>query len=127
MKAADWAKQYEPGLQADFLKAFADETATLVTERTKNSGVVTKSDKKVDTKPAAIEGVVREQRQKWQAVVRKVNDSSLTNELFDNSILAVHLPEVAKVVSTYHASRQRKQEEGAPQDGRKLAQSVMRV
>jgi hypothetical protein len=91
MKAKDWVARFDTDKQEEFFKAYAEETAKLIDERTKNSGIYVKGDKAVNTRPDAIVGALREQRQKWNAICQKTN-GSLTTRMFDTQILGLCAP-----------------------------------
>ena len=96
MKSAAWAQKIN-GVAAGEIPAvfqeYAEETRQLIAERTKGSGVFgEKENEKVDTRPSVIDGVLREQRQKWMAICRQTR--SLTTQMFDNDIVGFFMPEV---------------------------------
>jgi hypothetical protein len=131
LKAKEWAEKFNTGKPEEFLKDYAEETSKLIAERTKGSGVVTLSDgqTKTDTKPAVVDGVLREQRQKWQAICSKVG-GSLTTEMFEVEILGVHLPAVVTEQRKWAESKNTKQgkkTEVIPkgESGRKLADALV--
>jgi hypothetical protein len=130
LKSADWVKRFDKTKQEEFLKAYAEETAKLITERTAKSGVVTLRDgkTKVDTKYGATEGVLREQRQKWAAVCNKLNDSSLTTNLFDTLIMGTHLPDVITSLKAHAEHTVKESDKVQPVEkgvaGRKLADAA---
>jgi hypothetical protein len=126
MKAKEWAKVFKDNTE-DFCKVYAEETARVVAERTKGSGIITlANDKKIDSKLTATDGAIREQRQKWGAICRALGEaSSLTTEMFDNAVLT-QLPDVVAVHKAYKESLLKKEEKDKPEDvkagkpGRKL-------
>ena len=129
MKAKQWAERFSTADGQDqldvLLKAYAEETAELIAARSKNSGtIVLEKDKKLDTKPTAIEGAVREQRQKWQAVCRQ--HGSLSTDYFDTVIMGQYLAQVVTEQAKWKESLNKKNEpEAKPEgDGRKLATSL---
>lgn len=90
MRAKEWLAKFEEDKQEEFFKAYAEETLKLISERTKGSGVYVNGDKTVNTRPDAIVGALREQRQKWNAICQKTN-GSLTTEMFDTQVVGLHL------------------------------------
>jgi hypothetical protein len=110
MKAKEWAKIFK-GNTEHFCKVYAEETAKVVAERTKGSGIITlANDKKVDTKLAATDGALREQRHKWAAICRALGEaSSLTTEMFDKAVLT-QLPDVLTIHKAYQESLLKKDE-----------------
>jgi hypothetical protein len=130
LKSKDWVSKYDKTKQEEFLKAYAEETAKLIAERTAKSGVVTLRDgkTKVDTKYGATEGVLREQRQKWTAVCNKLNDSSLTTNLFDTLIMGTHLPDVIASLKAHSERTAKESDKAQPVEkgvaGRKLADAA---
>jgi hypothetical protein len=111
MRAKEWASKFEQDKLQEFIQAYAEETAKVVAERTKGSGIITlANDKKVDTKLAATDGALREQRHKWAAICRALGEaSSLTTEMFDKAVLT-QLPDVLTVHKAYQESLLKKDE-----------------
>lgn len=79
--------------------------------------------KKLDTKPAAVDGVLREQRQKWQSVCRDPRLSYLTTEMFEIEILSKHLQDVLTAQQKWATAKNKNTTEGET-DGRKLAEAL---
>jgi hypothetical protein len=131
MKATEWVARFNPDKQEEFLKAYAEETANLIADRTKGSGVYQSGEKKVDTRPTAIDGALREQRQKWQAICFKTS-GSLTTEMFDTQVVGLHLPDVALAQQKWRENKNKPvedQETAKPEEvaagnvGRKLVKA----
>ena len=102
MKAKEWAAKLKdsPETRDETLKAFVEEIGAVAKQR---GGSVN-----------AIEGAVREQRTKWQAVCREYPDVAATT--FD-SLLETHGPDYKKAVEAAKAQAARRGEEG-PRGGR---------
>jgi hypothetical protein len=128
VKAWDWLIQLKKHNNLeDFFKAYAKETAELITERTKKSGSIQLRDKKVDTKPAVIDGVLREQRQKWHAICAR--NSSVTISDFEQKVVNTYLADVAASQHKWTESKTKQESEDkvvAPVggDGRTLAANI---
>jgi len=116
MKAVEWVAKFDavPANEAppqerfaEVLKEFGVETAELVTTRTKNS--------LPETKFAAADGAVKEQKNKFRAICGRV--PALTETLFD-FLLATALPDFA----TWEAAAKKKAETTTNdgKDGRKF-------
>jgi hypothetical protein len=131
MKAKQWAKKFNsvntPEEIETLLQEYAAETGELIMLRTKNSGtIVLDKEKKIDTKPTAIEGAIREQRQKWQSVCRQCNNLSM--DYFDHVIMGQYLSDAVTEQNKYKESLNKKNE-ATPKpegDGRNLATSLKR-
>ncbi len=92
MKAKQWVEKFgAEGTTEEIMLAYANETKTLIAERTKGSGVFAQREVKYDTTPGVIDGVLREQRQKWDAISRKL----ALGVSFD-IILGLHLADVVE-------------------------------
>jgi hypothetical protein len=102
MKSKEWAKKFNKDDVEGFCKAYARETEELVNNRTRGSGMFERGDKKWDTTPAATEGALREQRQKWTALCRLVNEPELlTVNLFDDKVVKELMPETAALLKKW--------------------------
>jgi hypothetical protein len=97
MKAKEWAAKLaeSPDSRDETLKAFVEEIGTVAKQR---GGSVN-----------AVEGAVREQRAKWQAVCRE--NPSVAPDLFE-SILETYGPDYKKAVETAKVQAARRGEEG---------------
>jgi hypothetical protein len=97
MKAKEWAAKLTeaPGSRDETLKSFVEEIGAVAQQR---GGSV-----------SAVEGAVREQRAKWQAVCRECPD--LAPGLFE-SVLETFGPEYKKAEETAKALAARRGEEG---------------
>ena len=98
MKAKEWAAKLaeSPDSRDETLKAFVEEIGTVAKQR---GGSVN-----------AVEGAVREQRSKWQAICRE--EPSVTPALFE-SLLETYGPDYKKAVETAKAQAARRGEEGS--------------
>jgi len=96
MKAREWAEKYNGDL-VDLCVEFCAEIMTLIHKRT--GGNVSK------TAAAVIVGVIREQREKWQAICRQCPD--LKSEGFETLLKCAHadLPELEQNYKLYLAKR----------------------
>lgn len=103
MKAFEWAARFAKEDRETVLNDFALETRDLADKRSEKS--------KDKYKKSAVEGAVREQRQKFLAVCGRVE--GLTNEMFDD-MMRSHLADLMV--------KQSNQEEET--DGRELIRSV---
>jgi invasion protein IalB len=129
MKAKDWLVQLDQNSNVeDFFKAYAKETADLIADRTKKSGVIQRSDnKKIDTKPAVIDGVLREQKQKWHAICAR--NSSVTISDFEHKVVNTHLSDIALSQRKWTENKAKQEKENkvvAPVggDGRTLVANI---
>jgi NADH:ubiquinone oxidoreductase subunit C len=110
MKAKEWAaKLLESGEQRDeVLKAFVEEIGTVAKQRGGSSN--------------AIEGAVREQRLKWQAVCREC--SAVEPGMFE-TMLDTYGPDYKKAEAAARAQSAKKSQPGQETDtnlvGRRLA------
>ena len=97
MKAKEWAAKLaeSPDSRDETLRAFVEEIGTVAKQRGGSA--------------SAVEGAVREQRAKWQAVCRE--DPSVTPALFE-SLLETYGPDYKKAVETARAQAARRGEEG---------------
>ncbi len=119
MKAKEWVAKLQSVPEseqpveerfADFIKGYGDETAALVTERTKFS--------KPESKFSASEGAVKEQRNKFNVICNSV--TALKAEMFD-AILEKAFPEWKQMVEAQKKQQQKKKEqEDRPNEGRKF-------
>lgn len=105
MKAKEWAKKFndiftltETVTDATYSKVkeviaeYAGETRDLIDARSKNSGEFERDKKKVDTRGPAVEGAIREQKQKWQSVCTQV--PLLHLDMFDVDVMNANLQDV---------------------------------
>lgn len=117
MKSKDWAKRFESEDLVQVVGDFALETRELVEARTKFSTKEDKGKAKPSLQPA-IDGALREQRQKWQAVCNLV--PALAGTTFDK-ILAEHLNDLKTANDNWkNQGVKEKEESKTPQNGRSL-------
>jgi hypothetical protein len=97
MKAKEWAAKLAETSDSrdETLKAFVEEIGAVAKQR--------------GGSPSAVEGAVREQRAKWQAVCRE--NPSVAPGLFE-SMLETYGPDYKKAVETAKAQAARRGEEG---------------
>jgi hypothetical protein len=98
MKAKEWAAKLteSPDSREETLKAFVEEIGTLAKQRGGSAN--------------AVEGAVREQRAKWQAVCREC--PAVEPGLFE-TMLQTHGPEYKKAEETAKAQAARRAQGGA--------------
>jgi len=106
MKAKEWAAKLSesPDDRDGVLKAFVEEIGTVARQR--------------GGSPNAVEGAVREQRAKWQAVCREC--PSVDPGLFE-ALLEAHGPEYKKAEETARAQAARRGPHGQEGAGRTSA------
>ena len=106
MKAKEWASKLaeSPDNRDEVLKAFVEEIGTVAKQR--------------GGSPGAVEGAVREQRAKWQAVCREC--PSVDPGLFE-AMLESHGQEYKKAVETAKAQAARQGSPGQEGAGRNFA------
>ena len=106
MKAKEWAAKLAeaPGSRDETLKAFVEEIGAVAQQR---GGSV-----------SAVEGAVREQRAKWQAVCRE--DPSVAPGLFE-SLLETYGPDYKRAVETAKAQAARRGQDEPGRAGRRPA------
>ena len=81
MKSKEWAKQYEQYGFEKMAEMYMEETKKLIDQRTRYSDAKSRA--------LAVDGAVREQKQKWDAVCRAV-PNGLTASLFDDMVGLLH-------------------------------------
>lgn len=95
-KAREWVEVFNKVTSAEeaavVLSSYADETKELIAQRTKNS--------KPESKKGAMDGALREQKQKFQAICRAV--PNFIPEMFDGMV-------------AHHITGKNKQEKGDSQ------------
>lgn len=121
LKAKDWAKRFEAGGEVNdeiVIGEFALETRELIENRTRFSTTEEKGKVKASLNNA-VDGALREQEQKWQAIQGKV--ARLQGVSFNKAIMVEHLNDVKTKQDTWknQAKPDNKQEKES-KDGRNL-------
>ncbi len=133
MKSWDWVCKYRAEVkcaetQKTFLDEYALETRDLVDLRSKNSkpkdNLKGEEWKKARaSQRAAIDGAIREQRQKWRAICDR--QASLTLEMFDEGIMRVQLKDIYDVLNPQATKpAEEVKQEGEVMEGRVLAEAA---